>query len=96
MTNAPIAQPKVLGLADYASEDDDNAENDGSSDSDSSSDSSSDEGEVEAPAKPVTQSANSAKPVCRFFAKTGRCKLGAKCRFSHTVRPFDTSSALCR
>jgi hypothetical protein len=61
-------------------------EGDGVSDSDSSSDSSSSSDEDEEPVKPApAPAAKSSKAICKFFAKTGRCKMGQKCRFSHIV-----------
>lgn len=32
------------------------------------------------------------RPVCKFFARTGKCRHGAKCRFEHT-RPESATSA---
>lgn len=80
------APKKPVGLVSYASEDDADSGSDATSDSDSSSDSSSEEEEVKQPPRPPPEPAKSSKPVCRFYAKNGRCKMGAKCRFSHTVR----------
>lgn len=68
------------------------------SDSDTSSDSASDDDDspepapkavIEPPAEPVKPS----KPMCHAFVRTGRCKMGPKCRYSHSVsynsRPRD-------
>jgi hypothetical protein len=61
------------------------------SDSDSSSDSSSSSDEDAAISKPAPKSVPAPaskpdRPICKFFAKTGRCKMGQKCRFAHIVR----------
>ena len=61
------------------------------SDSDSSSDSSSSSGEDDESVKPATKPvpapvSKQDRPICKFFAKTGRCKMGQKCRFAHIVR----------
>lgn len=60
------------------------------SDSGSSSDSSSSSDEDDEPAKPAprptqTPASKSDRPICKFFARTGRCKMGQKCRFQHIV-----------
>lgn len=78
----------AAGIVEYNS----NESADGAdSDSDSSSDSSSSSDEDDETTKPAPKTipATASKPdrpICKFFAKTGRCKMGQKCRFAHTVR----------
>ena len=80
VTDAPASS---TGLVGYNSNE--SAEEDGS-DSGSSSDSTSSSSEDDEPVKPAPVPASKAeKPICKFFAKTGRCKMGQKCRFLHTV-----------
>ncbi|ORY28620.1 hypothetical protein BCR39DRAFT_199676 [Naematelia encephala] len=32
------------------------------------------------------------RPVCKFFAKSGKCRLGEKCRFAHTIHDKPVNS----
>ena len=73
----------ATGLVGYNSHE---SESEDRSDSGSSSDSSSSSDEDDVPVKPgPTPASKPEKPTCKFFAKTGRCKMGQKCRFLHTV-----------
>ena len=85
------------GVEDYDSEEDGSSDStlSSSSDSDSESDSDSDvsssettgEDDIsEQPASgPDAKLDAPAKPVCKFFAKTGKCKFGNNCHFTHVV-----------
>ena len=88
-----VAEPRppqhpVLGiLGDYASEDDlsesgsDESSSTTSSDTTSGDDASDDDNLVlkgEKEAVPTTK-----KVVCKFYARSGRCKYGDKCHFAH-------------
>lgn len=70
-----------------------------SSSSDSGSDSDSASGDVDMPEQaqkaapePVAEPVKPTKPMCHAFVKSGRCKNGARCRFSHAVRGFLVAS----
>lgn len=85
-TTVPDIKPgtALVGYTSDASAEQDDV----ASDSESSSDSSSSSDEDEEPVKGKSADAGSEKQsaaVCRFFAKTGRCKMGQKCRFLHPV-----------
>jgi hypothetical protein len=75
-------KPAGLPLGGYQSEDDDGSDSDSSTESSSSSE---DEVPPAPIPAPVAEAIKPTGPVCRTFAKTGRCKFGQKCRFSHTV-----------
>ena len=65
----------------------DEADSDSDSSSDSSSSSDEDDEIVKTAPKPsAIPAVKPDRPICKFFAKTGRCKMGQKCRFAHLVR----------
>lgn len=78
----------AAGIVEYNSNesaDEVNSDSDSSSDSSSSSDE--DDEATEPAPKPMPAPASKPdRPICKFFAKTGRCKMGQKCRFTHIVR----------
>lgn len=82
----------LAGLGEYssASGSDDGSSDSGSDSSDTSdsSDSADTAADGEGPeATPLEAEATVGpiKPICRFFAKTGRCKHGDRCKFLHSV-----------
>lgn len=81
----PNMAPGIVGYNSNESADEVDSNSDSSSDSSSSSD------EDDEPVKPATKpppvtASKPDRPICKFFAKTGRCKMGQKCRFAHIVR----------
>lgn len=88
-TTVPDIKPgtALVGYTSDASADKD----DSASESESSSDSSSSSDEDDEPVKGNSAQAGIPKPtaqICRFYAKTGRCKMGQKCRFLHPVSDY--------
>jgi hypothetical protein len=87
--DATKAKPNTAaGIVEYNSNE---SADEVDSDSDSSSDSSSSSDEDDETAKPAPKptpapTSKPDRPICKFFAKTGRCKMGQKCRFAHIVR----------
>lgn len=94
----PATAPTVAGLAGLGEYATSNSASDESSSEESSSDSSSDTSDSEpdndnerkidfpepAP-EPVDAPVNQEQPVCRYWAKKGRCRLGNRCPDPHPV-----------
>ena len=79
----------VSGVTDYVSTEDvdsgsSSSTSDTSSDTSDSSDSEDDD-ETDEPVKVVEEEKQPKKPLCKTFARTGKCKWGQKCHFSHKV-----------
>lgn len=88
-----VAASAVAGKDKDKALDDDAVSSSGDSSSGSGSDSDAEDETVKPDTTRIPPKTETSKPVCRFFAKNGRCKMGNKCRFSHTVCPAALGAA---